>query len=406
MRVDLDTGLATNVEVFLDPATHLQPASTTASIFHPALSPANDRIAFEYRSGNSIGEMKVCSLADKKCATVSTGAPNDQGRWGNWLSTNEILFALSGGTGSAWSDVYRVPLAADGLSPASTPTILLGAAGTPAGVNTSAFAFEDGFAFTKNGTRYVASHGNWPAAPSCHDSNGKATTNRADCVYFPSSVPSVWDIDRGVGYPVKLDMQTIETPWACAHVAMSPDGERLVCTPQETYGDQGKVPSPYVYGYPYSVDVDTDHNGTADHSVKQYVALEFGLDSTQKSYVSTTGREMFTHLRPGALEKLDSRFSQAACGSPTHSIWMHKFTEYCGDSNHIITGVSCAGPTVLGDAYEDLPNKIVYSAVYLIDISDRANPKYTNLTNSIEKRLGELGTPASLMSQFATCGHL
>ena len=232
------------------------------------------------------------------------------------------------------------------------------------------------------------------------------SANPAACVFRPSSVPSVWDVDHGIGYPVDLTMATIESPWACAHVGVSPDGARIACTVQETYADASNVAPEYRYGDPYNVPVDSDRDGTADGIVRQYPTFEFALDPGRNTYVSTTGREMFTHLGPAGLEALDARFDQVACGSATHSTWLHKFTEYCGDSEHIVTTVFCHGPTELGDGAEDLPTKVVHSAVYLIDIRDRAHPRYTALTGAIESTLAAAGDAAPRMSVAGTCGHL
>jgi hypothetical protein len=160
------------------------------------------------------------------------------------------------------------------------------------------------------------------------------------------------------------------------------------------------------YQYPHTVEIDTDGDGRADRAVKQYVTMEFSPDAAGTTWVSTTGREMFSHLRPAALQALDGRFDQKACSSSRLGSWVHKYTEYCGDAKHAVSTVFCNGATVLGDASEQLPSKVVHSAVFLIDVTEPANPRYTNLTAAVEAHLASQGRPEALMGAFGTCGHL
>ena len=104
------------------------------------------------------------------------------------------------------------------------------------------------------------------------------------------------------------------------------------------------------------------------------------------------------------LEAIEPRFDQGSCSSLTHAIYLHKYTEYCGDAQHIVTAVSCRGPTTLGDDDMDTPNRAVHSAVFLIDVTERDAPVYTNLTRAIQDRFADAGTPLGLlMSSAATC---
>lgn len=404
LAVDLDTGAVESVSLALDPRVHLEPGSTSAAFMFPRVSPGGDRIALEVRRvATQTGEIRVCDLSSLECATVSGAAPEGLGRWPSWLGPDELLFAQQrSGMGAAWADVFVVGLRAGATEVERAASTLLGAAGTPAGADTSRFAFEDPHGFVRGGARMVATHGNWPAAPACRDARGLIPSSRSDCVFFPSSVPAVWNIDAGVGLAVSLDMTEIESPWACAHVAVSPDGERLLCTVQETYADPANVAPSDVYGDPYTTPIDSDGDGAEDARVKQYVTFEMTLDEASSRYVSSTGREMFRHLGPAALHAIEPRFEPGACASPTHAAWLHKYTEYCGDSQHVVTTVFCVGPTALGDGSPELPNRVVHSAVYLVDLTDREAPRYTNVTTPIESWLGG----EALTGAFATCAAL
>jgi hypothetical protein len=406
VRVDLDAGQIAEIQLAIDVTVDVSPQSANALMMFPAISPDRQRIAFEYRAtGAGTGEIKACTLSDKQCVTASTGLTGGVGRWASWLSNTDLLFSLSGAGGAGWADVYRVTVAPQGVpQPTSDVSIILGASGVPAQRDTEGHAFEDGFGFTRDGVKHIASHGNYPNAPACRDGSGNVSTNQAQCVYHPSSVPSVWNVDQGIGYPVSLKMTVIEDPWACAHVAASPDGTRVLCTVQETYADPEHMSAELVYGDPYTTLVDANGDAVPETRVKQYVTFEFHFDAGQNAYVSTTGREMFTHHGPAQLEGLDARFKQTACASPTKAIYLHKYTEYCADSNHIVTTVWCQGQTSLGDQEDDYPSQVVHSAVVLIDLTDRSYPKYVNLTAAIESwQGGQSPSLANFMGASGTC---
>ena len=141
----------------------------------------------------------------------------------------------------------------------------------------------------------------------------------------------------------------------CAHVAWSPEGDTLLCTEQKTAALLRAGAGNRVYEIPFSPDQPT------------------GVQSLTVS-------PLFSHSQ--------NPFDDGNCPK-----LVHKQVEYCGDRNHVVATVGCTtrGPETIAR----------YSRVYLIDVTDVANPQYTDLTAVVESTRGV--APGALRGFSATC---
>jgi len=233
----------------------------------------------------------------------------------------------------------------------------------------------------------------------------ECSQGKEDC----EGVPMVADLSTSPPTYVKVSLDTVEkkSNWqnskftdgltSCAHVSWSPDGKYLICTEQHTtdksqIGDEEKVDQDNIYVF--------------TERLPMLIKTPRGNFSSS-SWMALDGGPLFKHKTPLELYELDNNFKTANHPDPDvdklpgmefcNTKFHHKLAEFCGENRYIVTRVACS-TNQYGES-----NQYLYSRIFLIDINDKENPKYFDVTGALEGLMKlEHG---SFHSQAASCGN-
>ena len=228
------------------------------------------------------------------------------------------------------------------------------------------FSFEDTWAHPQDDA-IVAGHGKfrWRGSgrPDCQTSCSDLSS---------SPLPIV--LDTRSGRHQVLLMETTEPSVTdgtlaligCAHVAWSPNGERLLCTEQGTPELDAAGLSSRIYVM--TPDLAALAAGGSGNTTMAATPL----------FAHRTAADIFP-LQPG--ERCD--------------IFHHKYAEWCGDEQHVVATIGC------GMRMDDGSTRLLYDRAYLIGLNNPAAPSYTDLTLQLERQTGQ--ADLSMTSFTATC---
>jgi hypothetical protein len=228
------------------------------------------------------------------------------------------------------------------------------------------FSFEDTWAHPQNDA-IVAGHGKfrWSGAgrPDCATSCSELSS---------SPLPILLDTRTGLHQVLLLEAQEpalggVTLPLVgCAHVAWSPNGERLLCTEQGTPGLSAAGLSSRIYV-----------------TTPDLAALAAGTSGNRPIPATL----LFEHREAAALLPLQP--------AERCDIFHHKYAEWCGDEQHVVATIGC------GMKGDDGTVQLLHDRVFLIAMHDPAAPSYTDLTAQLERKTGQ---PQSSLTAFtATC---
>lgn len=350
----------------------------------PAISPDGERLAYgRYQGGQGcLAYIKsVDDPAGEAGEAVMCSGMEMPEFWSypSWLSASALLVShpetppqCLSPDGKCmpverWMSTYKVSLQGDR---ATTATKLLGAG------ETARLSIEDTWVNPRD-RNLVAGHGRFARsgtkAPTCGGGSGLPCTDVALTPY-----PFVVDVSTGEYWIFQL--RTTEAEYArsgkpldlagCAHLAWSPQGDRLLCTEQSTeemsaQGDNSRL-------YSFSFDRNRDKAGQ--------------INTKDVS-------PMFSHSEASAVLPLDPGQS---C-----SVFYHKYAEFCGDDEHVVASMVCDCDTEACRKASGTQSQVLQAHVYMLDVSNTNMPVYTDLTQQLEERLGR---PVGSMRSFtATC---
>ncbi len=365
LRLDLSENRAGDVRTII--------RSDEAGVYEPSISPDGTRVAF-VRASRDGGQVQVRSLTGAVTSFGVTVSDADARapQFPTWLDTSTVLYSTSDPAARCvtpdgrctsidrWGDIFRVP-ATGGAS-----TVFRGSG------ETGGASFKD--ARISSDGRFVTSHGDTASGSIARDATCPAA-GALSCSDLPTSdkpVPQVSSTEDGRTWWFNLenDEPGRHFPLAgCAHTHLNPSGDTILCTEQKTPELNAPPLTNRIYGVPF--DPAAEPGGT---TVKV--------------------KPLFTHKAPEDLWPL-------APGQECIKM-LHKYAEFCGDDDHVVTTVSCECDTesCVGQG-SATASKVMYSRIYLIDITAPESPVYTDLTGAIERAVGvERG---GLHSFTATC---
>jgi hypothetical protein len=350
--------------------------------FMPSVSPDGTRLAYAHlitaAGGRPMAQLAVTKIDGTPEATTRQ-TPSLPGMFSfpHWLDDQHLLASRpdqgvqckSPRDGSCqkverWGSIYTVDVAGTSLGKAA-PAFDADFFGS--------MSLEDTWVNPKDRS-LVAGHGRYIKTgerPAC------GTGPSPDCrSLVQTPYPFVFDVDqkRWWGFQLETTESKFRSPdgrglplAGCAHLSWSPDGGTLMCTEQSTdaikqAGLSGRL-------FAFSFDAAVDRPGVLNPKTVEPLF-------NHKAY------QDLIPISPGE----------------TCDVYYHKYAEFCGDAKHVVASIvcDCSSPQCKTAA----PTKIVQAHVWLIDITDPASPRYTDLTAALEATSGQRG----LRSFTATCG--
>lgn len=404
-------------------------SDATAGEFLPSISPDGSMIAYESHSGsgnNNVIWVKDLTSGDKIQVTKNGKTQPANGRFPNWNTNTRLLFHRDAHKDynqsddptknkvlhydepykeyDKWGNIFEARILSYNATPFLNHSrmtylsdigeylfpLILGGAFTfyssGSTLDTTEFSFHD-IATHPQDNDIVAFH--------LHRSTNCTSGSTEECGNPEPVVMDFSDSTKALEERMTwfdLDLGTKNTINSCAHLSFSPDGTKVICTEQSS---------------DFNAETYEYNNGQNSISIKQDITYQFAYDSTANQYkistsLTNTGthfshKALFKHKGAAELYALNNNYKtidKRPVSEPYCNAYQHKQTQFCGSSNYIVMSVQCHG---------SFGSSILFSRVYLINISDPTNPVYTDLTSELENRLGK--TPNSMQGWTATC-HL
>ena len=343
--------------------------ANTMGAISPSISPDGMRLVYD--STASIGGVTVNVLDFTSGARMYMGVGNKP----SWMNNETVMYGtdnLSDGLeeSTRWIDVAKqsVPETASlsGQNVAGTPVIrILGADNTETGFDSYDCNGEDPYPLAGR-PGWVATHSvpwRFPNPPNGSFEphtcpwllglNPYSDLKDPRAVVFDSNATS-WE--EGVSWEY-VDVDSVGIT-GCAHLAISPSGNRLLCTNQPT------------------VTYLTDPvDGTVTERNDMY-----GFHYDAGVWVPDRGTEpMFEHPLPKGLEDAELIWQT---GLSCH-VMRVKQGSFCGHDDIIAADIYCEDTTISASSPQ-----AVYARVVLIDIQDPENPRIIDLTSKLEDARG------------------
>lgn len=376
----------------------------------PTVSPDGTRIAF--RAGNTtkdvteFGVFGYDLLREEVFPVSEQFTHNAQAHWPFWLTNTELLASnandcSASSTGcsksSLYEDIVRFVFS-DDLVTVTEADILLGGSTSSLGVDTSACSFANPVVDPTNPSR-IAFH----SSPV----DGSGTVQSGDCPFvtgrggekltsLAQPVPVIMNLDRVVKntsakefvageeyYPVDLQSAGIS---GCAHGSFDAQGI-YTCIEQgsltrDTLCADSRIPLASCVKSGSSL-------------IQRNKLYSFALDEDAGIYRSVRpGTSAFAHAHPEDLPEFERYWTSA---EPCQ-LYSTKYAQSCGDDT-LVANVQCIVPT----PSERSGYTTAFSRIMLIDVKNRENPLYTDVTGLLEDAYPDQWSSGTASGFSATC---
>lgn len=336
---------------------------------YPVLSPDGRRVAF-----NRLTQQRRLALIVKDLVSGAE-VEMSSGDKPSWLDNDTLVFGSRNVSERAdesdrWSDTSQqaVPATSDlrgSVTNTNPVTIVLGALNRETGMRLYDCAGEDPYP--------IAGRPGWLAIHSSVWRFATRPTGTREAHTCPWLVGLDPYIDRKDPRPVLID--TTATAWragetfervdvasagitGCAHLSVSPSGQRLVCTNQP------------------EVTVTTD---IVDGARTRWNDL-YGFTRDNKEWTATRGQQpMFAHVAPRDLADAEVLWAP----STSCHVYRTKQADFCSDDNTLVADLYCE------DTRRDPANPDqVFARAVVVRLENPDVPVYIDLTSRLEDALG------------------